>query len=90
MSPDKDGRPHTFFIADVPYTQYFDPPFALHSAFWHERFGEPASAGCINAAPIDAKLLFDWSDPQVPPEWQAAAGAGAPENGAATWIVVTR
>ena len=34
------------------------PPFALHAAFWHERFGEPASAGCVNVSPIDAEALF--------------------------------
>lgn len=44
MSPDMgDGR--TFWIADVPHTQYFNPPFALHAAYWHERFGEPRARG---------------------------------------------
>lgn len=89
MSPDMgDGR--TFWIADVPHTQYFNPPFALHAAYWHERFGEPTSAGCINVSPLDAEALFQWSDPQVPAEWQGATGAGAPENGATTAIVVYR
>lgn len=89
MSPDMgDGR--TFWIADVPHTQYFNPPFALHAAYWHERFGEPTSAGCINVSPLDAEALFQWSDPQVPGEWQGATGAGAPENGATTAIVVYR
>ena len=90
MSPDKDPEKRTFWIADVPHTQYFNPPFALHAAFWHERFGEPTSAGCVNVSPQDAETLFGWSDPQVPPDWQGATGAGAPENGGTTAIVVRR
>lgn len=88
MSPDKPGEPRTGWIADVPWTQYFDPPFALHAAFWHDRFGEPASAGCVNVAPVDAEWLFRWTDPQVPEEWLGATGAGAPENGPTTAIVI--
>jgi lipoprotein-anchoring transpeptidase ErfK/SrfK len=90
MSPDKPGEPRTQWIADVPHTQYFDPPFALHAAYWHDRFGEPTSAGCINVSPLDAELLFQWSDPPVPEEWQGATGAGAPENGPMTAIVIRR
>jgi hypothetical protein len=91
MSPDK-GKPgpRTHWIADVPHTQYFNPPFALHAAYWHERFGEQTSAGCVNVSPLDAESLFHWSDPQVPAEWQGATGAGAPENGKTTAIVVRR
>jgi hypothetical protein len=90
MSPDKPGDKRTNWIADVPYTQYFDPPFALHAAFWHDRFGEPTSAGCVNVSPMDAELLFKWSDPPVPEEWQGATGAGAPENGPMTAVVIRK
>jgi hypothetical protein len=90
MSPDKEGEPRTLWIADVPHTQYFNPPFALHAAYWHERFGEPTSAGCVNVSPIDAEALFQWSDPKVPDEWQGATGSGAPMNGPTTAVVVSR
>ena len=89
MSPEK-GDNRSFWIADVPYTQYFNPPFALHASYWHERFGEPTSAGCVNLSPLDAQTMFEWSDPPVPADWQGATGAGAPENGPTTTIVVTR
>jgi hypothetical protein len=89
MSPEK-GENRSFWIADVPHVQYFNPPFALHAAYWHERFGEPTSAGCINVSPLDAELLFHWSDPPVPEGWQGATGAGAKENGPTTAIVVLR
>jgi lipoprotein-anchoring transpeptidase ErfK/SrfK len=90
MTHDKPGEPRTHWIADVPFTQYFDPPFALHAAYWHDRFGEETSAGCVNVSPIDAELLFAWSDPTVPAEWQGATGSGAPENGPTTAIVIRR
>lgn len=90
MSPEQ-GKDRTFWIADVPHTQYFNPPFALHAAYWHERFGEPTSAGCVNLSPIDAEAVFDWSDPEVPAGWQGATGAGATrENGPTTAVVVRR
>ncbi len=89
MSPEK-GDNRSFWIADVPFTQYFNPPFALHASYWHERFGEPASAGCVNLSPLDAQTMFEWSDPPVPAEWQGATGAGAPENGPTTTVVITR
>jgi lipoprotein-anchoring transpeptidase ErfK/SrfK len=89
MSPEK-GKNRSFWIADVPHTQYFHPPFALHAAYWHERFGEYVSAGCINASPLDAEHLFGWSDPPVPDGWQGATGAGAKENGPTSAIVVRR
>lgn len=90
MSPDKKGEPRTLWIADVPHTQYFNPPFAIHAAYWHERFGEPTSAGCVNVSPVDAEALFSWSDPPVPEGWQGATGSGAPLNGPTTAVVVSR
>ncbi len=89
MSPEK-GKDRSFWIADVPHTQYFAPPFALHAAYWHERFGELVSAGCVNLSPIDAARLFAWSHPHVPEEWQGATGAGAKENGQASAVVIRR
>lgn len=90
MTHDKPGEPRTHWIADVPFTQYFLPPFALHAAYWHDRFGEDTSAGCINLSPVDAEALFQWSDPPVPDDWQGATGAGAAENGPTTAVVVRR
>ncbi len=87
MSPES-GENRSFWIADVPYTQYFDAPFALHVAYWHESFGEPMSAGCVNLSPIDGKYLFGWTDPEVPPGWNGAQAGGALGKG--TFVIVTR
>ena len=89
MSPEF-GENRSFWIADVPHTQYFKAPFALHAAYWHERFGEPTSAGCVNLSPLDAETVFQWTDPPVPPGWQGAVGAGASENGPTTAVVIAR
>ena len=86
MSPEK-GEPQKFWISDVPYTQYFRAPFALHVAYWHEDFGMPKSAGCVNISPEDGLFLFGWTDPQIPAEWQ---GVGpSKDHGWGTVIVVS-
>ena len=58
-----------YSIEDVPYIQYFFESYALHAAFWHDNFGRQQSHGCVNLAPLDAKRLFFWSDPPLPPGW---------------------
>ncbi|MCS6799637.1 MAG: L,D-transpeptidase family protein [Myxococcota bacterium] len=58
-----------YSIEDVPYVMYFQLAYALHSAFWHDRFGRPRSHGCVNLAPDDARWLFRWTDPPLPPGW---------------------
>jgi hypothetical protein len=55
-----------YSIEDVPWTMYFHGSYALHAAFWHERFGHQRSHGCVNLAPRDARWLFFWTEPQLP------------------------
>jgi hypothetical protein len=85
MSPDLKEK--GFFIADVPYIQYFNGPFALHAAYWHDDFGEPKSGGCINLSPEDAKRIFAWTDPPVPSEWQGLRTGGPNGRGTIVQIV---
>ncbi len=87
MSPDAK-EPRRFWIADVPDTQYFDPPYALHTAYWHESFGEPMSAGCINLSPRDGRTLFKWTDPKLPPGWNGVQAGGAMGKG--TFVAIER
>jgi len=65
-----------YSVATVPWTQFFSPEkgLALHTAYWHDQFGTRRSHGCVNLAPRDARWLYFWSDPQVPPGWTMAAG----------------
>ena len=61
-----------YSIEDVPWVMYFEASFALHGAFWHEGYGMMRSHGCVNLAPSDARWLYHWTEPQVPPGWHAA------------------
>lgn len=58
-----------FELRDVPWIQYFAAGYALHGAYWHDVFGTPRSHGCVNLAPVDARYVFLWTDPPVPPGW---------------------
>lgn len=59
-----------FELQDVPYVMYFEKEgYALHGAYWHDRFGIPKSRGCINLAPEDARRIFHWADPPLPTGW---------------------
>lgn len=84
MSPDPE-RP-SYSLAEVPWTQFFHMPFALHATYWHDRFGEPKSGGCINLSVADAKWLFDWTEPRLPPGWHSVRSGG--ESGPGTWVRV--
>lgn len=73
-------------IEDVPWTMYFSGSYALHGAFWHDRFGSPRSHGCVNLTPADARWLFDWSTPTVP---SALHGRYVARGEGATFVVIT-
>jgi hypothetical protein len=74
----------SFDLRDVPYIQYFHQGYALHGAYWHDEFGRARSHGCVNLAPHDARWLFDWTEPRVPPEWHGAVALG--EGGTLVWV----
>lgn len=65
-----------YSVATVPWTEFFSPEkgLALHTAYWHDQFGTRRSHGCVNLAPRDARWLYFWSEPQVPPGWTMTAG----------------
>ena len=74
----------SYYLTDVPYTQFFHMPFALHGVYWHDRFGEPKSGGCVNLSPVDSKWLFEWTDPRVPDDWHSVRSG--PGERAGTWV----
>lgn len=75
----------SYALEAVPWVQYFSGNYGLHAVFWHDRFGERHSRGCINLSPADARFLFDFTAPELPPGWQAIRPA-APKR--ATLIVL--
>ena len=63
-----------YSVATVPWTQYYAKDLALHTTYWHDKLGSARSHGCINLAPADARFLYFWSEPSVPPGWSMAHG----------------
>ena len=68
---DSDTVGEEFELQDIPYVQYFEDGYALHTAYWHDDFGRPRSHGCINLSPQDARWLFFFTDPKLPEGWHS-------------------
>src|SRR5262249_44550785 len=66
-NPTTDDK--TYSVAEVPWTMFYDHGFALHGSYWHDEFGDQLSHGCVNIAPRDARLLYAWAAPAMPPGW---------------------
>jgi lipoprotein-anchoring transpeptidase ErfK/SrfK len=56
-----------YYLPEVPYTMYFYGGYSLHGTYWHDNFGQPMSHGCVNLKTEEAKQLFEWAGPLVPP-----------------------
>jgi hypothetical protein len=63
--------PKNYSIQDVPWVQFFKGSYGFHAAFWHNDFGHRRSHGCINLSPGDARYLFTFTQPVLPPGWNA-------------------
>lgn len=64
-------------LPGVPWVSYFHwKGFAVHGAWWHNDFGRPRSAGCINMRPADALWIYRWSQPPPLPDRELTTGAG--------------
>jgi lipoprotein-anchoring transpeptidase ErfK/SrfK len=77
------GYPDYYFLEDVPWTMYFNGSFALHGAYWHDRFGIRHSHGCVNLSLADAKWIFEWATPAGDTGWTLAT-----EENSGTWVWV--
>lgn len=53
-------------VPDVPYAMYYHRGYAIHGAYWHNRFGTPVSHGCINVPVDQAQWLFHWTSLNTP------------------------
>ena len=74
-----------YSIEDVPYVMYYYRAYALHGAFWHKNYGVEMSHGCVNLSPLDAKHLFFFTEPHLPPGWH---GVWASETRPGTRVVI--
>jgi len=69
---DEEHAESTYAVEAVPWVMFFDRGYGLHGTYWHSAFGTPHSHGCINLSLQDARWIFDFVAPKVPPGWRAA------------------
>jgi hypothetical protein len=65
------GRSGRFIyrLKDVPWVMKIKGKMFMHGAFWHNNFGRHRTHGCVNLSPKDARFLYYWTSPAVPPGW---------------------
>lgn len=50
-------------LPGVPWNLYFTHQGAvIHGAYWHDKFGQPWSNGCVNLPVATAETLYEWAD----------------------------
>lgn len=50
-----------YYIRDVPWVMYFYGDYGIHGTWWHNNFGTPMSAGCVNMTIADAQWMYNWA-----------------------------
>ena len=65
-----EGAEDAYFMERVPFVMHYSPRYAIHSAFWHDDFGHPASHGCLNLSVKDAQYVFEKVSPELPKGWR--------------------
>ena len=69
MTNQGDAVNNIFDLPGVPWCTFFTGSGnAFHGTYWHNDYGRPRSHGCINLRLEDAKWLYRWSRPNVPPD----------------------
>lgn len=52
-----------YHLKNVPHVMFFHGAYAIHGAYWHNKFGTRASHGCVNVPLASAEWLFNWAEP---------------------------
>lgn len=69
--------PTAYILPGVPWCSFFtERGVAFHGTWWHNNFGVPMSHGCINMKTDEAKWIFRWTTPAVPPNTVEINDAG--------------
>ena len=50
-----------YYIENVPWVMYFYKDYGIHGTWWHNNFGNPMSAGCVNMTIEDAQWMYGWA-----------------------------
>ena len=63
QGPIPDISEKQYDLPGVPWNLYFTEQGAvIHGAYWHNKFGQLWSSGCVNLPPEKAKKLYLWAD----------------------------
>jgi len=57
-----DMRGPGYHLRNVPFVMYFYKGYGLHGTYWHNDFGTPRSAGCVNLRTADAEWLYNFAE----------------------------
>ena len=50
-----------YYLKNVPNVMYFYKAYAIHGAYWHNKFGSKVTHGCVNEPIVFSKWLYDWA-----------------------------
>jgi len=68
MTNEGDDEAGIYDLPGVPWVSFFTGTgIAFHGTYWHNDYGRPRSHGCVNLPSVDAKFIYRWTDPSVPP-----------------------
>ncbi|MFA5742899.1 MAG: L,D-transpeptidase family protein [Candidatus Paceibacterota bacterium] len=70
----KGGPPlvkEKYDLKNVPSVMYYENSYAIHGAYWGDKFGTPQSAGCTNVTQGDAAFIFEKTKPTLAPDKNA-------------------
>jgi hypothetical protein len=72
-----EDRTGPYEVQEVPWVLYYDGPYAIHGAYWHDDFGQTRSHGCTNLAPADGRWVFRFVRPELPAGWHSSSEPGS-------------
>ena len=68
MTNEGDDEVGIYDLPGVPWCSFFTGTgIAFHGTYWHNDYGRPRSHGCVNMTSEDAKFIYRWTNPVVPP-----------------------
>jgi len=68
MTNEGDDEVGIYDLPGVPWCSFFTGTgIAFHGTYWHNDYGRPRSHGCVNLPSMDAKFIYRWTSPVVPP-----------------------
>ena len=68
MTNQGDAVSNIYNLPGVPWVSFFTGMgHAFHGTYWHNDYGRPRSHGCVNLPSEDAKWIYRWAHPVVPP-----------------------